>query len=302
MDFLGEDYYIRRPILPLSDVLENHRDKVLIVGIWEQNNCDEVVEWFIKSGFPTVTDLSGYLFSKACNGMISHQKELYYLEKAWDYFTDESDREIILNKALLYVGAKKTIPVEKPQYFTPFMEVNDNEIFVDGGFYIGDTAESFIEVTGGRFKKYYAFEPNTNNLDKVSQTIKNDSRIVITQAGVYSHCTKLLFNDQEADSSSFEQKKNCNTKVPVVSLDAFFADKEKPTFIKMDIEGSEALALLGAKKLIAEYKPKLAICVYHKPEDIIEIPKLIKEIVPEYKFKLGHHLMKQNETVLYCKV
>lgn len=48
-------------------------------------------------------------------------------------------------------------------------------------------------------------------------------------------------------------------------------DKE-PTFIKMDIEGSEQEALKGCKRILKELKPKLALCVYHKPEDLFEIP------------------------------
>ena len=51
----------------------------------------------------------------------------------------------------------------------------------------------------------------------------------------------------------------------------------------MDIEGAEKAALEGAEKTIKKYKPKLAISVYHNPEDIFEIPLLLKEYVSEYK-------------------
>ncbi len=72
-----------------------------------------------------------------------------------------------------------------------------------------------------------------------------------------------------------------------------------PTFIKMDIEGAEYEALLGARKTISEHKPKLAISVYHKPEDIIELPKLILDLNPGYKLWLRHYSFGENETVLY---
>ena len=75
---------------------------------------------------------------------------------------------------------------------------------------------------------------------------------------------------------------------------------EKVTFIKMDIEGAEYEALLGAKETIQKNKPKLAISIYHKPEDIISIPKLIKSMVPNYRLYIRHYSNADNETVLYA--
>ena len=68
----------------------------------------------------------------------------------------------------------------------------------------------------------------------------------------------------------------------------------------MDIEGSEYNALLGSRRIIREQKPKLAICVYHKPEDIIQIPELILSINNEYRFYIRHYSTIGGETVLYA--
>lgn len=75
---------------------------------------------------------------------------------------------------------------------------------------------------------------------------------------------------------------------------------DKVTFIKMDIEGSELEALRGAVNVIKRDKPRLAICIYHKPEDMYEIPFWIKETVPEYKLYIRHHTDGILETVLYA--
>ncbi|EOS66974.1 FkbM family methyltransferase [Oscillibacter sp. 1-3] len=89
--------------------------------------------------------------------------------------------------------------------------------------------------------------------------------------------------------------------VPVATIDEI-VEKENPkvTMIKMDIEGSELEALKGAKKTIQRNKPKLAICIYHKPEDMLEIPLYIKSLVPEYKLYVRHHSNSNVETVLYA--
>ena len=67
----------------------------------------------------------------------------------------------------------------------------------------------------------------------------------------------------------------------------------------MDIEGSESLAIQGAKETILKYHPRLAICVYHKGTDYIEIPKRVLEIRDDYDVFLRHYTEGINETVMF---
>lgn len=68
-----------------------------------------------------------------------------------------------------------------------------------------------------------------------------------------------------------------------MSIDEAVAGREKVTFIKMDVEGAEIELLKGAKNTILKDKPKLAICIYHKAQDMIDLPVYIKSLVPEYR-------------------
>jgi hypothetical protein len=72
--------------------------------------------------------------------------------------------------------------------------------------------------------------------------------------------------------------------------------------IKMDVEGAEIAALNGAKLTIRQTAPDLAICVYHKASDILSVPKLLKQWVPEYKLYLRNHYSYMLETVLYATI
>lgn len=68
----------------------------------------------------------------------------------------------------------------------------------------------------------------------------------------------------------------------------------------MDIEGAELNALMGAESTIRTYKPILAICVYHKKEDLIDIPQFIMSIRADYKFYLRAYSRCTQELVLYA--
>lgn len=94
-------------------------------------------------------------------------------------------------------------------------------------------------------------------------------------------------------------RENIFVEVPVDSLDHLLGD-ERVTYIKMDIEGAELNALKGGANIIEKYKPKLAISLYHKAEDIYEIPLYLKSLVPEYKFYIRHYTDLWEETVLYA--
>lgn len=75
---------------------------------------------------------------------------------------------------------------------------------------------------------------------------------------------------------------------------------EPVTFIKMDVEGAEREALIGAERTIRKYAPKLAISVYHRPEDIWELPEIILRYNPDYQLFLRHYSLNSCETVLYA--
>ncbi|RLB34963.1 MAG: hypothetical protein DRH12_17020 [Deltaproteobacteria bacterium] len=87
--------------------------------------------------------------------------------------------------------------------------------------------------------------------------------------------------------------------IKTIKLDDFLRTK-KVTLIKADIEGMELSMLKGAKRIISLWKPKLAICVYHYPNDLLDIIQYLQHLVPQYKFALRHHSPRQLETVLYA--
>ncbi len=192
---------------------------------------------------------------------------------------------------------EETISPHGVQYFDEgIIQLRDREVFVDGGAY--DFASSKMLLSKCKAEKIYVFEPDKVNLEKIRNGINEYKNVNISlfPNGLWDKEETLCFEADGTIGSHISEKGN--TKIHTVTLDEVV--KEKVTYIKMDIEGAELKALTGAAGLIRKYKPKLAICVYHKPEDIIEIPDYILSIVPEYKLYLRHYSWNASETVLYA--
>jgi len=73
-----------------------------------------------------------------------------------------------------------------------------------------------------------------------------------------------------------------------------------PTFICMDVEGAEPEALKGAEGLIRAHRPDLAVCVYHSPAHLWEIPFYLHGLGVGYRFFLRNYTTFTSETVLYA--
>lgn len=207
---------------------------------------------------------------------------------------------IIKGKACADVSAFKAVYCPDQYFPEDIIRLGKNERFADGGAFIGDTAEIFIKKTNNVFNKIYCFEPSKSNFKKLSEMKEKyaDDRIVPFNMGLYSENARLGFSDDGLSSSNSLGVVNTNT-TDTVALDS--AVKDEVTFIKMDIEGAELDALKGARQTILKYKPKLAICVYHKNEDIIEIPEYIMSMGLDYKYYLRHHSPDSiHETVFYA--
>ena len=177
---------------------------------------------------------------------------------------------------------------------------NLSEIYVDCGGYTGDTAISFMKNCI-RYKKIYIYEALPELIPICKENLKyfiDEGSLIVKENAVSNRKQTLSFSKNSGiGDSGIDESGEYN--VNAVSLDEDIS--EKISFIKMDIEGSEIDAIIGAKNHILKDCPKMAICIYHKPDDFWKIPQLIYEINPNYKFLIRHHQENQfYDTVLYC--
>ncbi|MEH7384268.1 FkbM family methyltransferase [Bacillus sp. JJ1521] len=220
----------------------------------------------------------------------------------YNFLSDNRSKQIFTDRINCCISGnpKYLIPLKSktPQYFDPeIIKLTSHEVFVDGGGYTGDTVEEFVRQTKGEFKKLYSFEPEETKHIEFLKKFKGNEKIKLLPYGLWSSKDVFRFSGTNDGSSNINE--DGNIEIPVDNVDRIL-NNEPITFIKMDIEGAELEALKGAEKSIKKYKPKLAICVYHKPLDFIEIPLYLKSIVPEYKIYLRHYNINIYETVCYA--
>ena len=193
------------------------------------------------------------------------------------------------------------------QYFDYFAP-GENEVFVDCGCFDGATCFNFAGWCGSKgFEHIYSFEADPKNYEKSKELLAPLGKCELFPYGtsdankkVYfasdAFETRCIISREEAEKKNFEGV----TEIETVALDDVLAGK-RVTFIKMDIEGAEYEALMGAKKLIMENRPRMAISVYHKFEDFVTLADLVLSMHPDYRIAYRHYGFDDLETVMYVE-
>ena len=190
---------------------------------------------------------------------------------------------------------------QEGQYFdTDIIKLGEDELFLDVGCYDMATSVSFRKRCGS-IRKIYAFEPSPRHFSRCMEkkaSLGFGDEMVLLPFGAWSADTKLAFSEGAGGDSCIDE--NGLGEIEARKIDGIISPDEKVTFIKMDVEGAELEALKGARETILRDRPRLAVCIYHKPEDMTEIPIFIKSLVPEYRLYVRHHSNDVGETVLYA--
>lgn len=243
------------------------------------------------------------------NSRIFFRQNQTRVRNIWKMLEDDESREVFKRMIRFRCYSRyEDLPynsMRKMYFYNEFFDYQQGEVFVDCGAYDGDTIIRFRRLMKkiGSYK-IIGFEPDRTNYKNL---VRNHPDITAIQAGVWSEDGVLAFAQNGSYSATFLNAENMQSdvkednviKVPVRSLDQV-AECKDATFIKMDIEGSEYYALVGARNVICKNKPKLAICMYHSDEDMLRLVELIHEMVPEYRFYIRQHSNSVCETVLYA--
>jgi FkbM family methyltransferase len=220
--------------------------------------------------------------------------------RLWSVRYRGTDLEVITSKYGLYWM------LDSDQYYLQrdgiFVGPRSGDVVIDCGCHIGDISLRFA-IDVGPNGEVFGFDPDAKHVAISRQNaVRNrlGSRLRFIPFGVSDHCVER--GAEQADPSDVNAGRRLAASDATIPIDSF-CKKEKITsvdFIKMDIEGSEMEAIRGAEHTIKSCRPKLAICLYHRPDDLWEITNYIAASYPFYRLFLGHHSLHKEETVLYA--
>ncbi|MDO8805102.1 MAG: FkbM family methyltransferase [Elusimicrobiota bacterium] len=258
-----------------------------------------------------LSQAAGVYFFDAVGALLNYKIDRAYVElhkerfgMVYEMFCDELSQKTYAAFVNSKLGGDEGLLSDvwrKDQYFPEgIISLSDREVFVDGGAYSGDTMLAFMRKTKNKYSRCYAFEPDAANAAKLrglaGRQRWRDVRLITK--GLWRKTDTLRFYASEGPSISAISETG-NT---AVEVDAIDNAAPEATFIKLDVEGAELEALTGAAGTIKRNRPKLAVCLYHKPGDLFEIPLFIRSLVPEYRFYLRQHQPVSCELVLYAVI
>jgi len=172
-------------------------------------------------------------------------------------------------------------------YDHPLVHVRRDDVVIDCGAHIGGFTRIALQA-GARL--VVAIEPETANLRAFRRNFEQElksARVLLIPKGVWETTGKLsLHISKTGDSHSviFAQKGPGDEEIEVTTLDALAGELklDRVDFVKMDIEGSEANALRGARQVIQRWKPRMAISSYHVKGDPAALSALVWSTRSDY--------------------
>jgi len=168
------------------------------------------------------------------------------------------------------------------------------EVVLDCGANVGVTARVWLNDGA---KLVVAIEPAPENIECLRRNFKDEitaGRVIVYPKGVWDkdEILPMQIDPQNSAADSFLIHREGGKEVkgiPLTTIDKLVSELklDRVDFIKMDIEGAEPRAIVGAHDTIVKYHPRMSLCTYHAPDHPWTVPKLVREAWPGYRTKCG---------------
>jgi hypothetical protein len=303
--------FLDLPLLGWKEWSSAHFRNPLCIGIFNRNMPLDLLEGIARKNgatnvympwdlYPILEKHLGWRYwLSPSNKILSN---LNKLSKAIDCLSDEFSKRCILDIAAFRLGlntAYGSFQHGEAQYFnnlTLSAFKGRSICFVEGGAYNGDTYLALSKLTD--VYESFLFEPDADNYLKLVSNIDREVNLVhCLPIGLWDSYGILSFKEGSGEGASISGDGTAH--IATVDLDSLIGGRSVD-FIKLDVEGSEMRALYGAKNLIKQSRPVLAVSLYHRPEDLWELPLILSELCDDYMFYVRQHYANSFDSVLYA--
>ena len=302
-DFFASDGFVRghffhgKKVLTWGEVKQKYGAENIIALLSFGTSRPEVLENIFRIAgeaelyAPDVPAFGDGLFDRAFFEL--HRAEL---EEVETLLCDEESRRIFENVIkfkltgdIRCLAIAESDPVEAMETLVRPKEIR---VAADLGAYNGDTVRELLRACGGSVKTVYAMEPDARNFRKLQAYAEEERRanVIPVAVGAWSEMTMLYFDGSGNRNASFGSNRSdtlADRPVKLTEINADTLDRvldgAAVDYIKYDVEGSEREALLGSAGTVRAYMPTLLVSLYHRNEDIFDLPLLIKREFPAYR-------------------
>lgn len=228
------------------------------------------------------------------------------VKEACDLWSDETSRKEYVGQ----IGWRSTLepsalsphaPVGETYFPPDLFDFKPDEVMIDCGAFDGDSIRAFLERVGNSFKAAIGLEPDPLTRTRFEKWRESLPQEQVAKIHLLPYATgdkrEILSFDSTGTAASAIG--SGQIKVECLPLDESVAECA-PSFIKMDIEGAEPATVRGAKGILHEHQPILAVCLYHAQEHLWQIPLLIQSLNPNYSLFLRRYSDEGWEIVCYA--
>ena len=288
--YVRDRYFRDIKVKAYSDIISEYGNDIIVLLAFG-STLESVIEFIRELDrkheliIPEVPLYGGDIFDMEY--YISHKEQL---DKVREIFCDERSKQIFDDAINFRLTGKLSYLSNVSTHIETLEELYGNDkikLLLDAGAFKGDSTRDFAATLDVDRIIAVEADPRTYLKLKTYADSERDSEVVAVNAAIWDKDTTLEYISSASRGSgeSGRNKRAKETVVDALTIDTILSDN-MVDFIKLDIEGAESNAILGAEKALYRDKPNMEVSLYHRTEDLFELPLRLHEILPTHKFYL----------------